>query len=1046
MYITSVKSLSVTNTEVCMLFDRLLYQSPGVQSVNTLPARSNIYSFECEKSALEAAGTAEHGSRTLSLDGKWFFSYTEDPDHLTMEDLTGDLSGCAQITVPGCWTMQGYDKPQYTNVQMPFPDLPPQVPECNPTGIYQRSFTLTAEQMQSRLILRFDGVESFFAVLVNDRFAGAAKDSRAMREFDISSYCHAGTNRLTVVVCKWSGSNFIEDQDMWWHGGIVRSVRLLTLPQTHIMDIFATASLDETQQYGRLELKGAIRLAEKVKPGENWKIRFKLYDPDGRAVKGFPQELDIFPGDSGYMTDVDKFGALPVLQLPKVKAWSAEQPFLYKLSAALCDPAGNAVDHTALRIGFRSLKISERKLLINGEPVLICGVNRHESNPETGRTVSREDIERDLKLMKQFNINAIRTSHYPDCPEFYDLCDEYGFYVWNEANLEHHDYFFSFCSNPAWAGSFIDRAVDLVERDKNHPSVVVWSLGNESGVGANHAAMAGYVRYRDPSRILHYEGAISRACQKTEPLCNTFITDIVGPMYSPVEKLYEWSRIAQHDQRPYIMCEFSHAMGNSNGELADYFEAFEKCEGIQGGFIWEWCDHALYKTDEKGNKYLAYGGDFGDTPNDGNFVCDGLVGAERDVHPGLCEYKYLAQPVRFYARDLANNIFEIENRLYFSDLSAYVLKAIYQIDGKTVKVQQLAMPPIGKQFRARALVRPAIPDFRKFCGKKVHIILQAVLKKSCRWAEKGFVAAHEQFELPIVLNAVKSRTVNAKTSLTASDTEYTLQAGTLQLVIDRKNGVCKYLRNGKELISSGAEAWFFRAPIDNDGFRLPQLNNTYRTLKQWLDRGYDKFVLRDLQIEAVSNAVTIKRIWGTAALNEVITEQSIFTAYADESIALDVEFDVPESFEDLPRIGLRWQISKEFQTVDYLGNGPFENYCDRVASSCYGRYTMPIDEMRGNYLLPQSAGNRTGVEFFQLTGKQDILAMQSSKAMEFSLLPYSDQELFAALHWHELPEQKQWFLYTDLKHRGVGTRSCGPELNKRYRIQPGKYSLQLKVF
>lgn len=1038
----------IHQSEVYMLFDRLLYQAPGVLNVNTLPARSNIFSFDTEESALKAAGTADHGEKCISLDGRWHFRYLENPDSLTMSDLTADLADNDTIAVPGCWTVQGYDKPHYTNVKMPFTNVPPQVPECNPTGIYQRNFTLTERQLESRLVLHFDGVESFFAVLINDKFAGIAKDSRAAREFDITSYCHAGENRLTVVVCKWSDSCFIEDQDMWWHGGIVRSVYLLTLPKNHIMDVFATATLDETFKYGRLELKGALHLDHTPSVEDKWKIRFRLYDPAGKAVKGFPQDLDIFPGaaDPNYMVSVEGHGSLPVLELPEVKAWSAEHPVLYKLSAEMLDPSGNVVDCTALRIGFRSLQISERKLLINGEAVLICGVNRHESHPETGRTVSREDIERDLKLMKQFNINAIRTSHYPDCPEFYDLCDEYGFYVWDEANLEHHGYYFSFCSNPAWAGSFVDRAVDLLERDKNHPSVVVWSLGNESGAGANHAAMAGYIRYRDPSRILHYEGAINSAYYQTQPMRNTFLTDIVGPMYPPVEKLYEWSKIAQHDPRPYIMCEFSHAMGNSNGELADYFEAFEHCEGLQGGFIWEWCDHAIYKTGADGRKFLAYGGDFGDTPNDGNFVCDGLVGAERDVHPGLYEYKYLAQPVRFYARDLANNIFEIENRLYFSDLSAYALKAIYQIDGKTVKVQQLAMPPIGKQFRARALVRPAMPDFRNFCGKKVHIILQAVLKKSCRWAEKGFVTAHEQFELPIVLNAVKSRTANAKTSLTASDAEYTLQAGTLQLVIDRKNGACKYLRNGKELISSGAEAWFFRAPIDNDGFRLPQLNNTYRTLKQWLDRGYDKFVLRDLQIEAVSNAVTIKRTWGTAALNEVITEQSIFTACSDESIALEVEFDVPESFEDLPRIGLRWQISKEFQTVDYLGNGPFENYCDRAAASCYGRYTMLIDEMRGNYLLPQSAGNRTGVEFFQLTGKQDILAMQSSKAMEFSLLPYSDQELFAALHWHELPEQKQWFLYTDLKHRGVGTRSCGPELNKRYRIQPGKYSLQLKVF
>ena len=1031
-----------------MLFDRMLYQAPGVQNINAEPARSSIFSFASEAAALAAAGSADHGKRVISLDGKWFFRYTENPDALTMADLTCDLKDQAQINVPGAWTMQGYDKPHYTNVQMPYSDIAPQVPKCNPTGIYQRSFVLDKAQLQSRLLLHFEGVESFFAVLVNDQFAGAAKDSRATREFDVTHYCREGENRLTVVVSKWSDSNFIEDQDMWWHGGIVRSVYLLTLPENHIADIFAAATLDDTYQNGRLELKGALHLKNQPKEEDQWRIEFNLYDPAGKAVKGFPQQLDFLPyaADANYMVSVEGHGALPVLDIPNVKPWSAEQPNLYKLSAALIDPSGNRIDYTAVRIGFRSVKISERKLLINGEPVLFCGVNRHESHPEKGRSVDRSDIERDLKLMKQFNINAIRTSHYPDCTDFYDLCDEYGFYVWDEANLEHHAYYFSFCSNPAWAGSFMDRTVDMVERDKNHPAVIVWSLGNESGVGANHAAMAGYVRYRDPSRLLNFEGAINRPYNLTEPMRNISLTDIVSPMYSPVENLYRWSRIARHDPRPYIMCEFSHAMGNSNGELADYFEAFEQCDGLQGGFIWEWCDHALYKTDADGKKYLAYGGDFGDEPNDGNFVCDGLVGAERDVHPGLYEYKYLAQKVKFYARDLANNIFEVENRRYFSDLSDLQIKVTYTVDGSAVKNMIVPMPAVEKSYKSRAILKLDAVDLTAYCGKKAHVLLQAVLKKSCRWAEKGFEVAHEQFALPAVLPVKRVKVSKYPVSIAENPDDITVNVNDLSVQICRSNGIMLWQRSGRTVAIAGAEPWFFRAPTDNDGFRLPGLNNTCRPIRQWLDKQYDKFILQSCEVSLQDNSINIMRQFGTAALAGSIKVNMQLTARDNGSVELDTTFEVPEEFVDLPRVGLRWQLPQSFSTVEYLGMGPLENYRDRVSAACYGRYAENIAALGGTYLLPQSAGNRTGVEELTVRGGGSTLTIRSAGTMEFSILPYSDQELFAARHWHELPQQNCWYLYTDAIQRGVGTRSCGPELADRYRIKTGVYNLKLNLF
>ena len=1024
-----------------MLINQLLCQSPGLLNLGRLPVRATFFTYAEEKTALAAAGTPDRGEFYTSLNGQWSFKYLESPALLSENLLNEDTAAWDNIAVPGAWTVQGYDKPHYTNVQMPYKNMPPEVPQENPTGIYRREFELDENWNDQRIILHFDGVESFFAVRINGKDAGMAKDSRAANEFDITDLCQPGRNSITVTVVKWSDANFIEDQDMFWHGGIIRDVYLMRRPQNHLFDIFACATLQSDYRTGELAIKAAAHLTERPTAAAPWKVRVNLFDPSGKAVKGFPQEYTL----RSYAVNLNRVELLdsPVIKLDNVKPWSGEFPQLYKLSAALVAPDGKIEEYTALRIGFRRMEITERQFLINGEKILFCGVNRHESHPRKGRTVSREDIIKDLKLMKQFNINAIRTSHYPDCPEFYDLCDEYGFYVWDEANLEHHAYYSALCDDPQWIGAFADRAANLVERDKNHPCVIVWSMGNEAGIGFNHAAMAGFIRHRDPSRVLHYEGAIHSMQYHTVPMRNLPLTDIVSPMYPPPEKLYEWSRIALHDPRPYIMCEFNHAMGNSNGELCDYFEAFEKGEGLQGGFIWEWCDHAIYKQTPDGKEFLGYGGDFGDTPNDGNFVCDGLVGAERDVHPGLYEYKYFAQPVRFYARDLVNGVFEAENRRYFSDYRDYKLQVTYSVDGVPVKKVLMNMPETEKRFAARTSFKLDYPDFSKFSGRKVHILLEAVLKKSCWYAEKGFEAAHEQFELPVVLAAPAVKAAKA-VKVNADDKAVTFKSANAELVIDRADGTLNYFRNGK-LVASGGEPWFFRAPTDNDGFKLPWLNNQLRPVEAWLNNGYDKFAVQNVTVEFDGSSVIIRRSINTPAISEAIEHTLIVSADKSGTIALSNKFNIPEVYNDLPRVGLRWKFAAADAEVNYLGMGPLENYIDRVSAAIYGRFAMNAAELPGNYLMPQSAGNRTCVEELEVATADGVLKVAGDKPFEFAMAPYSDAELFAALHWHELPEQECYYLYIDLKHRGVGSRSCGPKLNERYRIKPGVYDLTIKL-
>ena len=733
-------------------------------------------------------------------------------------------------------------------------------------------------------------------------------------------------------------------------------------------------------------------------------------------------------------------------KVPRVKAWSAEKPILYKLSVALVNPEGKEVEYTAFRIGFRRIEIKERKLLINGQPVIIHGVNRHESNPRTGRTLTREDMLRDLRLMKRFNINAIRTSHYPDKPEFYDLCDECGFYLWDEANLECHAFYRSLTRNPEWTPAFAERATHLFERDKNHPSVIVWSLGNESGVGANHAAMAGYIRYRDPSRLVHYEGAIYSPFYKTKPNRNQFLTDIVGPMYPPVEKLYEWSRIAKGDPRPYIMCEFSHAMGNSNGELKDYFEAFDCCEGVQGGFIWEWCDHALYKRGNDGKEFLAFGGDFGDMPNDANFVCDGLVGAERDVHPGLYEYKYLSQPVRFAAVDLKQNVIELENRQHFSDFGGYKLQCSFEIDGRPIVVKKVDMPKIAAQFGATAQIKLDAPDWKRLHGRVATITLRVLLKKATWFADAGFEVAHGQFTLPVNLKPLSLKKTKCPAALLENGSHFTLSAGALSLTIQKETGriVCQ-TNGGKKF--DGLEPCFFRAPTDNDGLRIPRPVSRAWPLDEWRRLGYDKTECRLVKIAINGKNMQILREISAPGIQDAAIKHDMrIEALENGCVKVENRFVIPKEFDDLPRVGLLLELPLVFDSVEYFGFGPHENYRDRDAAAILGRFNSAIKDLPGNYIMPQSAGNRTQVRELVISGKKMKLRIEAiSTPFEFSILPYGDDELLAVRHWHELPKQRRWFLHLDAIQRGVGTRSCGPSLQEKYRIPSGMYRLDFLI-
>ena len=717
-----------------------LWKMPEVTGIAKLPGRSTLFPFESEEKACTGDPHASRWYRPL--DGTWKFSFYGSPAEVPDEALapTTDDSGWAPIEVPGNWNLQGWDRPHYTNVQMPFPELPPEVPERNPTGVYRTRFELPADWAGRRIVLHFGGVESVLLLYVNGRFAGMSKGTRVPAEFDVTGYLSPGGNLLAAKVVRWSDGSFLEDQDHWWNAGIYRGVYLVATEDAYIGDVFARGDYDPATRAGTLAC--TVSLGFVRPPRAASRVEARLYDPSGRPVMREPLGTDVDPDyrASSFIARLSRgFG--------RVRPWSAEQPDLYRLTVTLKDGAGRVVESTSTRVGFRRVEVRDRELLVNGRAVMIRGVNRHEHHETRGKAVPRETMLADVLLMKRFNINAVRCSHYPDDPYWYELCDEYGLYVWDEADIEAHAYYDQLCRHPRFAAAFLDRGMRMVLRDKNHPCVVVWSLGNESGYGENHDALAGWIRRFDPSRPLHYEGAMHGELTQgiRDWTGGRHASDIVCPMYPALDDVRRWAETTD-DRRPMILCEYSHAMGNSNGNLKEYWELFERCRGLQGGFVWEWLDHGIRQTDARGRAYWAYGGDFGDEPNDRNFITDGLVWPDRTPHPAMYELKKLVQPVGVEARSLAARRFRIRNKQHFTGLAWLAGLWDLSVDGRVVKRGRLPRLVAAPGAAMDVTLEYGAPDVRP--GEEAFLTFRFVTVRDLPWAPKGHEVAWEQFALP----------------------------------------------------------------------------------------------------------------------------------------------------------------------------------------------------------------------------------------------------------------------------------------------------------
>ena len=944
------------------------WASPELTSLHRLPSRSPI-------------GPRDGSPWFLRLDGPWRFALLARPDDVPADagDRGFDDGGWDEVAVPGCWTMQGFDRPHYTNVQMPFPDVAPAVPaDDNPTGCYRRRFEVPSAWAGRRVVLHLGGAESAVAVIVNGRLAGISKDSRLAAEFDVTDLVEVGSadNAIACVVVKWSDATHLEDQDHWWHGGLPREVFLRSSPPVHLADVKAIAGRTDDLRDGILDLRVEVAGPDGVVP-EGWRVDASLTAPDGQpidVVLGGPVPTRGRFGFTGHVvrsTDV---------VVPAAAAWSSEVPALHALAVALVAPDGQVVDEAIVRVGFRRVEVGGRELRINGQAVLIRGVNRHDFHPRTGRTLSEDDLRDDVVAIKRCGFNAVRTSHYPNDPRFLDLCDEYGLYVIDEANLETHAAMFTLCHDSRYLAAWVERGARMVLRDKNHACVIAWSLGNESGHGANHEATAAWIRRYDPSRPLHYEGAVMFGLER-----GASVTDLVCPMYPPIDRIVAW---AEHhvdgDERPLIMCEYSHAMGNSNGCLAEYWDAIEAHHGLQGGFIWEWWDHGLEQTLPDGSVRASYGGDWGDEPNDGNFCLDGVVWPDRRPKPALEEHRQLASPVRI-TPDL-----RVENRQDFRTTSWLRLTCDVLVDGAAVASHDVAMPELAPGASAE-LALGFGANVTAGDETERSLLFHVLLAADEPWAPAGFEVAWAQ--VPVASERLRPA----------------WRAPVFE------SGGAGALPDG---VVDGPVLSLWRAPVDNDRVHAgggPETTPAHR----WRSWGLD--------VPGACPAGVEHRQWRRAL--------------DGGGVLVEEEVVVGDAYVDLARVGSVLTIDGALDRLEWFGRGPVETYPDRKRGAPVRRWASTAAEEYVPYIRPQEHGGHEDVRWVRLLDEagRGLELRFDERPLHVSVSRFTAQDLATATHDVELVPRETITVHVDAAHRGLGTASCGPDTLAHYLVGPGTY-------
>jgi len=1015
------------------------WENPEVVGRNKEPGHCTYVPYADIRTAVQ--NDPAQSAYTQCLNGIWKFNWVrkpaERPAHFYREDY--DVSQWDDIKVPANWEMEGYGIPIYTDTDYPFPANPPHIPhEYNPVGSYRRNFTIPETWEDRQVFLHFGGVKSAFYVWVNGKEVGYSQGSKTPAEFNISEHVRSEKNALAVEVYRWSDGAYLEDQDYWKISGIERDVFLFSTPNVMIRDFFVLGDLDELYLNGRIEVTVDVKSYLRDTP-EKHRIQMHLFDADYRPVFEEPVEGEVEFNESGESEiRLESFIENP-------KKWSAETPNLYSVVLSLLDESGRTVEVVSCKTGFRKVEIKGGQLLVNGIPVTIKGVNRHEHEPETGRVVSEEFMMKDIRLMKQFNINAVRTSHYPNVPRWYKLCDQYGLYVIDEANIESHGMGYrpdrTLGNNPDWQKAHLERTIRMVERDKNHPAIIIWSLGNEAGDGVNFEATYSWIKKRDPSRPVQYERAGTRPH-----------TDIVCPMYRQVHHLEDFLKKGL-DNRPLILCEYTHAMGNSVGNLQDYWDYFDKHRELQGGFIWDWVDQGLLKKNEEGEEFWAYGGDFGPpgTLSDKNFCINGLVFPDRKFHPHIWEVKKVYQYIKVKPLDLKAGKVKILNTYDFTDFNVFETK--WTVMGDEDEVARGKLPRMDISPRHSQEVTLPLSKIEPEPGKEYFLKLSFTLSEQTSLLPKGHEVAWEQFQLPLSQPVPDiDRKKLPKLSLQKRERLIEIKGKNFTISFDESTGMLSsYVFENTEIIQCGPVPNFWRAPTDNDfGWDMP------KRLKVWKEAGAGRRV-----VKFTANSVSSREIRVDVVSMIPAGDSEYFTSYrifGSGDIIVTSRF-VPGNTElpEMARFGMIMTLPVEFENIIWNGRGPHENYWDRKTGSPVGVYSGKVMDLYHPYIRPQENGNRTDVRWVALINDKGIgLLAVGRPLLSISAHHFIDEDFDPGLekrqrHTFHLKKRDLVTLKLDYKQMGVGgDTSWGdrarPHPEYRLPVKEYSYSFRLRPF
>ncbi|MEI3113323.1 MAG: glycoside hydrolase family 2 TIM barrel-domain containing protein [[Ruminococcus] lactaris] len=1000
------------------------YEDLSVLHENTMPARA--YFIPASKRMDNPVEHREESDRMQLLNGTWKFQYfnsiydVQEP----FFEKDYDTENFDEIQVPSVWQMAGYDTHQYTNIRYPFPFDPPYVPQDIPCGTYAHTFVYHKDENAPKAFLNFEGVDSCFYVWINGSYVGYSQVSHMTSEFDITDLLRDGENSIAVLVMKWCDGSYLEDQDKFRMSGIFRDVYILKRPKQAISDYHIKTRIEDMLAKVEIEMKFYSPL----------NVKISIEDRNGAVVA---------------LGSIAEEGTA-VLEIASPELWNTENPYLYKLILETENEV--IVDHIALR----KIEIKDQVIYLNGQKIKFRGVNRHDSDPVTGFTISPEQITTDLTLMKQHNFNAIRSSHYPNAPFFYEMCDKYGFMVIDEADIEAHGPFMIYrkedtdynrfkrwnekiADDPVWEEAIVDRVKLMVERDKNRFCIVMWSMGNESAYGCNFEKALEWTKNFDPDRITQYESARYRNYDETYDYSNL---DVYSRMYPALSEIQEY--LDKDGSKPFLLVEYCHSMGNGPGDFEDYFQMIQDHDKMCGGFVWEWCDHAIaHGTAENGKTIYAYGGDHGEEIHDGNFCMDGLVYPDRTVHTGLLEYKNVYRPARVISYDKESGELMLHNYMDFDDLKDYV-KISYELtqDGLVISKGKLPEVSVAPHSEGKTNLKINVPE-----NGKCYLKLIYHLKKELPLLDEEHILGFDEIEVSkddakckLAEKWLQKTAVDSELQVNENDTQIHIKGREFAYTIDKRTALFTEMKfAGREYLNHPMELNIWRAPTDNDMY----------IKSEWKKAHYDKAYTRAYTTEVVQGKHGVKITSHASVVAETVQKildvMITWKIEAAGKIDADIEVTKDDEFPDLPRFGVRMFLDKKLSAARYFGMGPQESYCDKHQASSHGLYQANVDDLHEDYIRPQENGSHYDCEYVELNNSRYGIVVSAENAFSFNASYYTQEELEKKTHNYELTESDSLVFCVDYALNGIGSNSCGPVVLEQYRFDDVLFRFQFTL-